>query len=447
MHGGQTPDGQRFELMATALTRAFQHRPLHIRLLNRFGSIGRNAECFGQSLDAAQLLEQARKRTGLDDFGVEDFVEPLRRLIDSYNSEARLNFVGWLAARSHLLQLLENRLRIEHDRKQHSQIADQEIHSPVVILGLPRTGSTLLFELMGQNPEFRSPLSWEVMLPSPPPRVDTFHSDARIARVRRLLGFVDRLAPDFQRIHPVGAGLPQECLPMLAQAFRSLQFHTTHNVPGYQAWLDAADLTPGYSYHRRMLQQFQAFGPRGIWLLKAPAHLFGIDALFRVYPDARIIQTHRDPVKVVGSICSHCATLRQAFSDHLDLADIGSTWCKLWSSGLQKAIRFRRDHPELAERFLDVYYEDLQEDPMAAVRRVYRHLGLGLGSQAVRIAHDHLKEHPQNAHGVHSYRVEDFGLAPDAVRACFDGYTGRRAQMAVAGVKPAAVPPPAYSLA
>jgi hypothetical protein len=364
----------------------------------------------------------ARRRTGLEDFGPDDFLEPLRLLVRCYNSEAQLNFIGRLSTKSYLLQLLENRLRTEQDRKVYPQIAAQKIRSPVFILGLPRTGSTLLFELMAQNPTLRVPLSWEVMLPSPPPRGDSFSCDPRIKKTDRMLSWLDRIAPDFRRIHEIGGRKPQECLPIASQAFRSIQFYTTHHVPTYQAWLNNADLFPAYAYHHRMLQHFQAFGPKGTWLLKAPAHIFGMEALFRVYPDARIIQTHRDPISVIGSITSHCVSLRQAFSETLDLDTIGPHWCKLWSMGLQRLLNFRRDHPELETRFLDLSYEHLIGNPLGAVKTIHEHFELSLNQETSDCVRDYLVMHPQGRNGPHRYRLEDFGLNTQQVSNHFGGY-------------------------
>jgi len=163
-------------------------------------------------------------------------------------------------------------------------------------------------------------------------------------------------------------------------------------------------------------------------LLKAPAHLFGIEALFRVYPDARIVQTHRDPVKVVGSISSHCATLRQAFSIHLDLHDIGTTWCSLWADGLARTLDFRRQHPELADRFLDVYYEDLTQDPILALRRIHDQFGMPWTPSTVEVAQHYLHMHPRSRHGRHAYDLADYGLSQDEVRKRFGDYQGRRAE-------------------
>jgi len=399
-----------------------KYRPLSIRLANACGAAAISARLADRKLDADRLMAQARQRTGLEDFGPEDYLEPFRLLVASYNTEARLNFIGLMSARTYLLQLLENRLLVEHDREVHPEIADQQIKLPVFILGLPRTGSTLLFELMAQNTALRAPLSWEVMLPSPPQGARMVVRDPRIRKAQRMLDWVDRIAPDFRHIHEVGALRPQECLPILAQAFRSLQFHTTNHVPTYQAWLNNADLTPAYQYHHRMLQHFRAFGSPGTWILKAPAHIFGIEALLRVYPDARIVQTHRDPASVIGSIASHCVSLRQAFSEHLDLENIGSTWCWLWSMGLERTLQFRREHPELEERFLDLPYEELVQDPVATVRKVHQQFDLPFDSEALAGARDYLAAHPKGKHGSHRYRLEDYGLSSGQVMSRFGTY-------------------------
>jgi len=406
------------------MTKNPRHRSFPIRLANACGNLLVKTRALNADLNSEALLATATRGTGLEDFGSDDFREPLDLLTQSYRSEAELNFIGRMSARTYLLQLLTNRLLMERDRSQHSEIADQQITAPVFILGLPRTGSTLLFELMALNSALRAPMSWEVMLPSPPPQARTFTHDPRINQAQRMLDWVDRIAPDFKHIHEVGATRPQECIPMMTQAFRSIQFYTTNNVPTYQAWLNNADLRPAYAYHRQMLQQFQAFGPRGTWLLKAPGHLFGIEEIFRVYPDARIVQTHRDPVKVIGSIASHCVSLRQAFSEHLDLEIIGSTWCWLWAMGLERTLKFRRAHPELADRFLDVQYADFVRQPIKIIKELHDEMELPCDSNTQATMEAHLAANPKGKHGVHRYQLEDFGLSAEHVWTQFDEYNG-----------------------
>jgi len=201
-----------------------RHRPLSIRVTNALGGVATSAHVVDRDLDADRLMALACRRTGLEDFGPDDFVEPLHLLVRCYNSEAQLNFIGRMSARTYLLQLLENRLKVERDRRRYPEIADQQIESPVFIIGLPRTGSTLLFELMHQNPGLRAPLSWEVMLASPPPTAATFHSDPRIAKVQRMLDLVDRIAPDFKHIHEVGRCVLRHVSPSWHRRFEVCSF-------------------------------------------------------------------------------------------------------------------------------------------------------------------------------------------------------------------------------
>ncbi|MGC1952962.1 MAG: sulfotransferase, partial [Gammaproteobacteria bacterium] len=352
---------------------AEQYRPLALRAAN---FLGRTLAT--RPLTADSLMRAAAHRARSDDFGT-GFETGLARLLDALNREACLNLVGWLSARTYLVRLLTNRARLEADRRRHPEIEAARVDAPLVITGLPRTGSTLLFELLAQDPRLRAPIAWEVMLPSPPPRTATFHQDRRIRRTQRLLNYVDRIAPRFKAIHPVGAILPQECIAITAHAFQSILFHTTHNVASYQGWLNEQPLHGAYEYHRRFLQQLQAFGPKGRWLLKAPGHLFGLDALFAVYPDASVIVTCRDPAAVVGSVASHCASLRQAFSEQLNLHAIGRSWTDLWALGWRRQASFRRRRPELDGRLLDVAYDELIADPMAQVAYIYRHFEIELG--------------------------------------------------------------------
>lgn len=398
----------------------FWYRPAHIRLANAAGGALAAAGVIGTDLGARALMDDASQRTGLTDFGPDDFIEPLEILTHAYAEEAKLNFVGLVSARTYLLRLLTNRLLMERDRALHGEIARQKITAPVYILGLPRTGSTLLFELLATDLRLRAPLSWEVMLPSPPPVPGD--DGGRVRRARRLLAWVDRIAPEFRQIHPVGAELPQECIAISAQAFRSIQFHTTNYVPSYQAWLDTADLEPAYRYHRRMLQHLQARTPTERWLLKAPGHLFGPQALLATYPDARFIQTHRDPLTVLASIASHCASLRQAFSEEVDLREIGAEWSRLWALGLERTLEFRRANPGLEERFLDVRYAEFTADPFAVLERIYTHLDLDFTPETRARMQAYLERHRQARFGRHRYRLEDYGLDPEREWARFAAY-------------------------
>jgi hypothetical protein len=376
-------------------------------------------------LDEHALLDSARRRTGLTDFGDGRFREGLGRLLRSYDTEACLSSIGRIAARQDTLQLLETRLRLERDRRRFPGIVRQEIRKPIFIAGLPRSGTTLLHNLMAQDPANRVPMSWEVMFPSPPPSRALYETDSRIVKAEKTLRWLDRLAPEFRAIHSMGARLPQECIAITSYAFESPRFHTTHNVVSYQAWLTGRDLHTAYAFHRRMLQhlQWRCFAPR--WVLKSPAHLFAFDAIFKTYPDACIVQTHRDPLEVLSSTASLTAVLRRAFSDKIDLEDIGAEVTQRWAEGIRRAMAVRNARGAARDRFLDVRYRDLVSNPIATVRRIYAGFELEWTGDVEARMQRFLSANPQYKHGKHDYALARFGLVPEDVKSLFQSYRDR----------------------
>ena len=376
-------------------------------------------------LDEQRLLDEAQRRVRLEDFGDSSFREPFRLLLRSLETEAGLSFLGRVAARQDILRLLSHRLRMVADRQRHPEIGAQEIRTPLFVTGLPRTGTTLLHGLLAQDPANRAPLNWEMMFPSPPPARARAQRDRRIELAQRQIRWFRRLAPDFQRIHPVGARLPEECLIIHSHSFVSFQFQTSHDVPSYQAWLEAQDLTGSYETHRRFLQHLQWHGPHGTWILKAPAHLFGLRALFATYPDAGVILTHRNPLEVVASVASLHTTLRGTFSDTVDPAAVGAEVSQRWADGITRALRDRDAGCGPADRFIDVMYGDLVRDPLGTVRRIYQHFGRRLTPVAEERMRTFLAANPKDKHGQHRYALAQFGLDHDRVRELYRSYCER----------------------
>jgi hypothetical protein len=220
------------------------------------------------------------------------------------------------------------------------------------------------------------------------------------------------LAPDFQRIHEVGARLPQECVAITSYVFRSPRFATTFKIPAYEAWIDHADLRPAYQFHRRFLQHLQWRCPGVQWVLKSPAHLAGLDALLETYPDAGIIQTHRDPLVAIPSLASLRTVLHSAFSDQVDPRAIGLATTRYWAQVLEHAIHFRRRHPTAQGLFCDVHYQALIRDPIGTVQRIYTAFGRTLSEDAAVSMRRYLAQHPQHHYGVHRYTLAQFGLNP-----------------------------------
>jgi hypothetical protein len=396
-----------------------------INLLNAAGATLQRAGLPLVRLDERELLDTACRQTGLRDFGDGSFREPLRILLRAYESEAQLTLVGRLAARRDTLRLLTNRLRLVADRKRHPDIAAQEIRQPLFIVGLPRTGSTLLHHLLAQDPSNRVPLSWEVMFPSPPPERASYEDDPRIAAAQRLLNRFDRLTPHFKIIHPTHARWPIECMAILSHTFASPQFQSMYYVPSYQRWLSYKDLRPVYAFHRRFLQHLQWRCPAERWVLKAPSHLFALDALLATYPDACMIQTHRDPRAVVASVASLDAVLRRVFSHRVNPKQIGLEALQQWASALERAMQIRDRTNGAPGRFLDVYYTGLVRDPIATVRRIYAHCDLRFTDEAETRMRRFLAAYPKDQHGVHRYSLAQFGLSPDEVALRFHAYVAR----------------------
>jgi len=398
--------------------------PLYARALNAAGAgLERTGLLARLALDPDALVRAARARTRLEDFGDLPLAEPLERLTRSTEDESQLTLTGRIAIRRYLLDLLVNRLELQRDRTRDARIAAQTITRPVFILGMPRTGTTLLHNLIAQDDAVRVPLTWEVMYPSPPPRTGDV-PDARIARCTRALRWLDRLAPDFKRIHPVGALLPQECIAITTHAFASIQFHTTQRVPAYEDWLEGAHMEGAYLCHRQFLQQLQLHCAGRRWLLKAPGHLFSLDALLDVYPDASLVQTHRDPLRIVASIASHGVVLRAAFSDAVDPREVASDWSARWSNALAHALRVR-DASSAPGRFLDLRYEEIVSDPIGAVRAIYAHAELELRRDAEQRMRAFLAANPKDRHGPHRYTLDEYGLDRDEEASRYAGYCRR----------------------
>jgi hypothetical protein len=392
-----------------------------VRGLNLGGRTLRRLGVEPPSLDAESLHRAAYRRASLSRYGEWDFAEPLERLLKSYRDEAALTTLGRITARELIVSLLDNLLRMEAERIASPAIERERVTAPVFIIGLPRTGTTHLHGLISQDPGNRTPLTWEVMYPA------AGRAPGDVARARAQTGtrlnWADRLAPEFMRIHPIAPDLPQECIAITAQVFMSIQFHTTHDVPSYQDWFEAAPQRLGFDFHHRFLQHLQAKQAGTRWVLKAPGHLFALEGLLERYPDARIVHTHRDPLRVMASMASHATVLRRAFSDRADPRKIAADWADRWARALDKFLAVR-DRASPAQ-FLDVGFESIESDPLGTVERVYDFLGWPLTNEARAAMQGFLDANPKNKHGVHSYTLEQFGLSRTAEAARFRNYCER----------------------
>lgn len=393
-----------------------------VRVINRGGRWLGNGRSRVTDLDLQRLLDEAMQRTGLTDFGSDEFLGPLVLLLDSLAHEAELNLLGRIAMREDILQKLDMRLRIEADRKRNPDIADAGVEAPIFITGLPRSGTTLLHNLLAQDPGLRVPLGWEVMFPSPAVADQSFGTDSRIGMAQKRMERLYWLAPEFKVIHPLDASQPQECIAITSYTFTSDAFPVMCHIPGYLQWLDTTDLTPSYRYHRRFLQQLQAGRRHVRWVLKAPAHLFALDSLLQVYPDARIVQMHRDPLQALPSVANLTLVLRSAFSDSQDPAVIGHEVRARWLTGVQRAQQVLSQLPDREERCCDIVYPQFSARPLESIERLYRHFGLDLTAATRRRMQQCLQQLPKDRFGKHRYSLDQFDMDPDQTSRMFEEY-------------------------
>jgi Sulfotransferase family len=409
-----------FGCMQSVTTLQHSRSPWLVRALNRSAQKLHSCGFRRRFPTAAELIDICRRRTGLEDFGPGDFFEPLSRLLESCQREARLNFIGRLALRSDLIRMLSNRLLLERDRHLHPAITSQRINAPLFIVGLPRSGTTILHTLLAADCDHRAPLIWEVMFPSPP---TDEHADGRIRQTRKSIGYLHWLAPTFRHVHALGAELPQECIGLTSPSMLSDQFDTMYRIPSYRAWFLRQDLLPAYRCHHRFLQHLQYRHSARRWVLKAPAHMFALPSLLSMYPDARFVQVHRDPLRAVTSVSSLVAILRSVFSDHVDPVEIGRDALQYWSETVMNFLQQRNDLP--TQRFCDITYSDIRRDPISAAGRVYDHFGWKLTGETEQRMRGVLEQQPPEENGFHRYDPAQFGLTEHAVASAFGSYAER----------------------
>jgi len=392
--------------------------PTGIRALNGTLKILGELTPLGRPLSPEGLHRFATKQTGLTDFGNPFYREGFDRLCASLNEEARLTPLGRLIAREEILTALTNRLQLIAHHQRYPEIGEEPICRPIIIMGMGRSGTTILHELFALDPVNRVPATWEVDMPFPAPEKDSYTSDPRIAAIQRRLDRTDKIIPDFKSIHRMGAALPQECVRITTGEFASLIFGTTYNVPSYNNWLiDEADLAPAYTYHRQFLQLLQWHCPAERWVLKSPGHLWSIEEMLAAYPDARLIQTHRDPLKTTSSLTSLVTTLRKMGSDDVDPIVIAKEWAIWNAKALDTSVRVRKDGKIAEAQIFDISFYEFMAAPLDQIQAIYDFFDIELSPSARKRMQDYLEVNTAEQHGAHRYSFADCGLDVDEERA------------------------------
>jgi hypothetical protein len=371
-----------------------------------------------------RLVATACEEAGSDDFGEDGWQPGLQRLTDGLINEARLSAIGVEIAYLDIMRALKNRLGVIDWRKKHPEVSRKPITAPIFIVGQPRTGTTILYDLLAQDPDLRAPLTWEVDAPCPVPQPETYHTDPRIAQTQAGIELSEQIIPGFLAFHPMGALVGQECVRITAGEFVSMIFSVQYRLASYYRWLlYEADHAGAYRFHRIFLQHLQS-GLPGQWLLKSPAHLWHLDALLAEYPDALIVQTHRDPLNVISSIAALTHHLRRMASDESNIAECAAQSYEEILVGLEREMTMRDSGAVPAGRVIDVLFTDFMNDPGTTIKDIYRRLGRELRPDTAQRMRDFLAAHPGDGGGSR-YRWSDTGLDAADVRDRVSAYQDR----------------------
>jgi hypothetical protein len=370
------------------------------------------------------VLAAARARAAQPDFGDEGFFQPLQVLLQSLDAEAGLSTVGRFGQYTRIVELLVNRLNVEYWIQRHPDILDEHIAPPIVIVGLMRTGTTLLHRLMACDARFYAPLWYETRYPAPAVDCEFNSEDARIALAQEEVRQMLAASPDLASIHPLEACAADEELMLLEHSFYSTVPESFAHLPTYARWLEQHDNTPGYAYLRRLLQFLQWQKTRRgqqaeRWLLKTPHHLHHLDILLKIFPGATVIQTHRDPLQTIPSLCSMNYSLQTMGSDAVDAQQLGRHWCDKFAGSLQRALAVRVQH---ADQFIDVHYADTASDPVGTVQRIYRQLGLALDDSTCAVMVQWVEANRRQDRDPHHYTLEQFGFTREGLERQFAEY-------------------------
>jgi hypothetical protein len=368
-----------------------------------------------------EVMTEASGLTGLDDFGNDSFREGLAIYCESISAEAQLSALGGVAVRGTIVASLANRLRVVDWANGHAQVATEDIDAPTVVIGMFRAGTTLLSHLLDLDGDNRTLLRWEAGDSVPPPTPADHRSGPRVDAAREQGDMLEQLNPKMAAVHHEEADGPTECIAVMSQDFKSLSWEAIANVPAYGRWLLATDQRSAYEYHRLTLQVLQSGGVRGRWTLKSPHHAIALDALSAVYPNARLIVLHRDPVVLCASVCSLIRTLSGTFTDVDHTAYITEHWTAMLEESIRRIDAFRSVHTEWP--ILDIQYADLVQHPLETVASLYSSLGLTLDEQAAAAISAYVDAHPKGRFGAHEYDLADLGLNGAHLADRFAGYT------------------------
>jgi hypothetical protein len=367
------------------------------------------------------LHAQARQVAGLDEFGDTSYREALGSLLGSLRRDADLSPSGAELLRGQLVNTLVNRLRSQERLRLLPEGSLPQIERPIIITGLVRTGSTALHYLMGQDPNLQSLEYWLAAHPQPRPPRHEWESNPEFAASVAELAFLYEHAPNLMAVHEMRADWPEECRHLMEQSFVDDRFEVAATVPTYAEWYHRTEHRDAYELHRRLVQLIGSTDPDRRWLLKYPVHLRQLRCLLAVYPDACIVQTHRDPASVIASYTSFISRIRALHENRVDSAALARELTESWADAAERGLDARLAHGD-GPQFIDVHFEDFLADPLGTVRRISTHFDHELTADAEACLQAWQQEHPQGRHGRHDYDAGSMGITEAEIRDRFSGY-------------------------
>lgn len=394
-------------------------------LLNTINHVGRFLQYLGINpfeLNASKVLQHAAKQSGFD-YESESMRNGLERLIQSLDQEASLDTFGKIGFKNLIERTATGRFQVEKAIHDNPRIVNKPINKPLFIIGMPRSGTTILHALLACDEATRSPLAWECLLPYPVSTPETYSDNSQLKKTQLEFNYLFKLVPDFKKKHYMEANSPQECVGINAMDFNSFQFLAQCDMPSYHDWLvNNSNKLETMKWHKRFLQYLQSGGVKSQrWLLKTPIHLMRLEQLFAVYPDAQVIMTHRHPKSVVPSAASLMSTVRSLYSKKDSVLRSGRESLEMWSDYhdrfLDARIKVKKE-----EQIIDLLFEDFVDGHLAVVESIYEKFGLELTDKTRQKMQHFLNNEPKNKHGKHEYSLEQFGLTENDIEKKYQRY-------------------------
>jgi hypothetical protein len=395
-------------------------------MLNSINFVGNTLNKVGIDpfqINANKVIKKAVKKSGFKEAIPKNIIEGLNKMVDSLNNDAKLNTFGKIAIKTLLERTLYGRLKVEQHFADHPEVEDIKIKEPIFIIGMPRTGTSILHALLDQDHYHRSPLAWECLLPFPPPSPSDYSTNAQFKTIEKEFEQLFRLVPDFRKKHYMEANSPQECLGINALDFNTFQISAQAYVPNYIDWFaNEADKLGTMKFHKRFLQYLQSGGVKSErWLLKSPVHLLRLPEIFEVYPDAKVIMTHRHPNNIVPSASSLISSVRSLYSDSEEPNRTGQEQAETWSNYFERFVDIRKNLKK-EHQIIDLKFDNFIEHPMEVLSMLYDQFQWELTEEVKQKFQVFLEANPKGKHGNHEYALKDFGLTESEIETKFEVY-------------------------